>query len=72
MKIVYEKGKCIGCGSCETICPKYWKLNEEGKADLIGSANQPNGDQELIIKEIACNKDAADSCPVECIKIVDE
>jgi len=59
-KIVYEREKCIGCGSCENVCPKYWKVSQDGKAEFLGS-------QEM--EEIGCNKEAVDVCPVQCIKI---
>ena len=64
MKIILEREKCIGCGSCEALCSKYWKLVEDGKVNLSGSKNN-----ELDIKEIECNQEAADACPVQCIKI---
>jgi len=67
-KIILEVQKCIGCGSCEAVCSKYWKLEENGKANLAGS--QPNGENfELEVKEIGCNREAAETCPVQCIKV---
>ncbi len=67
-KIILEVPKCIGCGSCEAVCPKFWKLGEEGKAKLAGSV--PNGDNfELEVKNIECNSEAAETCPVQCIKV---
>lgn len=67
-KIVYEVQKCIGCGSCEAVCSKFWKLGDDGKAQLLGS--QPVGENfELEIKNIECNSDAVETCPVQCIKI---
>ena len=59
-KIILEREKCIGCGSCEAVCPKYWKVADDGKANFLGSEE---------LKEVECNKEAADSCPVQCIKI---
>ncbi len=67
-KIVLEVQKCIGCGSCEAVCSKFWKLGEDGKVQLLGS--QLNGDNfELEVKNIECNSEAAENCPVQCIKI---
>jgi ferredoxin len=59
-KIILEREKCIGCGSCEAVCPKNWKLQEDGKANYLGA---------IETKEIGCNQEAADNCPVQCIKI---
>ena len=69
MKIVQEHEKCIGCGSCVAICPKYWEILDNGKAKIIGSKKiGPNF--ELEIDKIGCNQGAADACPVQCIKVI--
>ena len=48
---------CIGCGTCESICPKVFKL-ENGKSTVIA----PDcGDCD-------CQK-AVDSCPVSAISL---
>lgn len=58
-RIVYiDEEECIGCGSCEEICPEVFKLNEETeKAEFI----KPEGSPEELIEE------AIETCPVECI-----
>ena len=57
-KIVIDKTKCIGCGTCAAICPSIFNLGEDGKAAVKpGSQDQ------------ACVKEAVDSCPVGAIKI---
>lgn len=60
MKLTIDQKKCIGCGSCAAICPEYFRMNSKGKSELIKK------DAKEISKEL---KDAADSCPVQCIKI---
>lgn len=64
MKIVQEHEKCIGCGSCVAICPKYWEIGDDGKAKLINSQ-----ENELEVEKLECNQEAADACPVQCIKV---
>ena len=59
MKIVVDKTKCIGCGTCIAIAPKSFKFGEDGKSEPI----EPPGDEEEKIKE------AAESCPVQAINI---
>jgi len=54
--IKVDKKVCIGCGSCEAICPEVFKL-KQGKAEV------------KIQKNIDCVKEAAQSCPVDAIKI---
>jgi ferredoxin len=67
-KIILERQKCIGCGSCEAVCPKYFKLVEDGKATLLGSKSQGEN-FELEVKETGCTQQAAENCPVQCIKV---
>ena len=62
MKIVIDKDLCIGCGTCVVIAPKSFKLNNEGKAEVI----EPQEDGESKVKE------AIDSCPVSAIKSTDQ
>lgn len=57
MSIKVNKDLCIGCGTCEVLCPVAFKLNSEGKAEVVG---QDGAD---------CAKNAAESCPVQAIEI---
>lgn len=57
-KIIQDRGACIGCGACAAVCPDNW--------EMAGDKSKPKKNQ---IKEMGCNKEAADSCPVQCIKI---
>jgi len=27
-----DKEKCIGCGTCQSICPEVFEIDDEGKA----------------------------------------
>ena len=70
-KIIHEHEKCIGCGSCVALCPRYWEMAEDGKARLLNSKkNLGTKNDELEIKKIECNQEAANACPVQCISIV--
>lgn len=53
---------CIGCGTCVVIAPKSFKLDKEGKAEVI----VPLGDDEATLE------DAANSCAVSAITFVEE
>ncbi len=56
--VVIDEDECIGCGTCEELCPDVFRLNEETeKAEVI----DPEGGPEDLIEE------AMDSCPVACI-----
>lgn len=57
-KVYIDEEECIGCASCEEICPEVFKLNEDTeKAEVIN----PEGGPEDLIEE------AIETCPVECI-----
>jgi ferredoxin len=58
-KITQDREACIGCGACVAICEENWKMAEDNKSEPIKT--------ELDV--IGCNQEAADSCPVQCIKI---
>lgn len=67
-KIRLERDKCISCGACQAVCPNYWQIADDGKINLLGSQKQ--GENEILeVGDIACNRDAADTCPVQCIII---
>lgn len=76
-KIVQKYDECIGCGSCVVVCPKFWTMSatsadmeETGKAKLINGKKNKEGDYELEVEKIGCNKEAVEVCPVQIIKIV--
>ena len=50
-----DKEKCIGCGLCASVCEEVFKMNEDGKSEVISD------------KKLPCVKEAIDSCPVEAI-----
>lgn len=73
MKIIHEKNKCIGCGACAALCSKMFEMDETGMAHMISSTVNPKTkNYELEGKIPACAKEAADSCPVEIIHIVEK
>jgi ferredoxin len=58
MAVHVDEDECIGCGTCEEICPEVFRLNTETeKAEVI----MPEGGPEDLIEE------AIDSCPASCI-----
>ena len=68
MKIKLEHEKCIGCGSCQALCPKYFELESDGKSHIKGAAE--NGIvYELEVEKIECAESAAEACPAQCIHI---
>jgi ferredoxin len=67
-KVIHEKEKCIGCGACVAVCPNFWEMGDDGKSHLKKSKKKGNN-FELEVKNAACNKDAENTCPVQCIHV---
>jgi len=59
-KAKVNKDLCIGCGTCEQLCPEVFKLNEEGKSEIVASECGTCNCQEVV-----------DSCPVSAISLED-
>lgn len=69
-KIILQREKCIGCGSCAAVCPEYFELAEDGKSAIKGSQRDPKtGEDTLEVDKIKCAESAAEACPVQCIHI---
>ena len=72
-RVEYDREGCIGAIACEAVFPDRWKVTE-GKADLKDAKkNHDNTKQVLEIdeKELKLMKEAAESCPVNVIHIID-
>lgn len=67
--IKLESEKCIGCGSCAAVCPKYFLLKEDGKSSVVGAVRDAAGNDELETDKLECAEAAAEACPVQCIQI---
>jgi len=53
-----DEEKCIGCGSCASICEGVFEM-KEGKSHVKKGQDK---------SKAPCVKEAADSCPVSTIK----
>ena len=58
-KVQVDKDKCIGCGSCAAICPANFVIEKDGKAHSIKEK----------VENLGCNQIAAETCPVEAIRV---
>lgn len=58
-KIEHDVEACIGCGACIAVCDNWVMDGDKAK------------EVKTELDEIGCNQDAVDSCPVDCIKIVE-
>lgn len=72
MKIILERKNCIGAGTCAALCPEFFEMAGDGKANLKGSkVNKETGNLELEIKDSECAAGAAQGCPALAIKVVE-
>lgn len=69
VKVILDRDVCIGCGSCQALCPKYWEMADDAKVNLLGSKKTDGEKYELEIANPECNQQAAEACPVQCIHI---
>ena len=74
IKVIHERNICIGCCACESIAPKFWVMNKDNKADLIGATKETDKEESYVleIKEMEGNMEAAESCPVNCIHVEED
>jgi ferredoxin len=68
-KIIHQRDKCIGCGTCVAVCPSFWHMGDDGKASLKDAKDVGEGKFELVVDNPGCNKDAASACPVQIITV---
>jgi len=67
IKVILEVDKCIGCGFCEAVCPEYWEL--QGEKTALKGSKKIGKNFELELDKAGCCEEAANGCPVQCIKI---
>ena len=73
-QILHDRPNCIGCAACAAVAPDFWTMSEDGKSDIVGCKKRDDEYEELDIEEknFRENKEAADSCPVNVIHIVNK
>ena len=71
ISVSQKREDCIGCGACTAFAPNNWSMNDnDGKADLKDAVEK--GDMmvaEVDEDQLEENKQAADACPVQIIKV---
>lgn len=68
-KVILDRDACIGCGSCQALCPKYWEMADDAKVNFLGSKKMEGEKYELELEDAGCNQQAEEACPVQCIHI---
>lgn len=65
MRPVVDEDLCIGCGSCEEICPDVFEVGDDGISHVIAV------DPEAMCAQAGCCEEAAEECPVDAISLID-
>ena len=61
MNVVVDQDVCIGCGSCEEICPAVFHVSEiTGKSEVMDSE---------ACEYAGCCEAAEENCPVDAITL---
>ncbi len=69
MKLILEIDKCIGCGTCNALCKKFFELEEDGKSHIINAKKIGNNEELEISEAVGCVKESIESCPTKCIHL---
>jgi len=59
-KPIVNQETCIGCGTCESVCPAVFKIDGGGKAQVQEADYEANKD---------CIQESIDTCPVNAISL---
>jgi ferredoxin len=66
MRPVVDESLCIGCGTCEEICPDVFEVGDDGFSHVIAIG------PEATCAAAGCCEEAAEECPVSAISLVDD
>ncbi|MBC8495739.1 ferredoxin [archaeon] len=65
-KVENKVEDCIGCGACAAICDNFEMV------EINGEEKAKPKKEEIDESELETNKEAAESCPIEVIKITEK
>ena len=68
-KIVHQREKCLGCGACAAVCPKFFEIDKKDGLANLKNSKKIGDNFELELKKVNCLKEATEICPVKIIKI---
>ncbi|MFH1591484.1 MAG: ferredoxin [archaeon] len=73
-KINHNRPDCIGCAACAAVAPETWEMKDDGKSSIIGGSTDDKEWEHMDFPEeqFEKQKEAADSCPVNVIHIIDK
>ena len=60
MKIKIDQETCIGCGSCQAVCPDVFEMKGDDNKAYV---------KENEVDKVECVQEAIDICPVQAIEV---
>ena len=71
VRIMYQRGKCIGCNSCVEAAPNRWRVSKkDGRCNLIEGKEKKGMFRALVgMDEYYQNLQAGANCPVKIIRV---
>jgi ferredoxin len=72
MNVTIDRAECVSCGSCWDTCPDLFEQDPEDSFSRIREPFRTNNTAEGKVPEDreSCAQEAADSCPVQIIRII--
>jgi ferredoxin len=62
-RLTVDKGRCIGCGTCEAVCPEVFAVGSDKVAHVTDTGQART--------QTLCAAEAAEACPQRAIVEVD-
>lgn len=68
-KIEIDREKCIACGTCYSLDPVHFEPSENLKSKVVDGITNEKSEGDFDDENIEDAQEAADSCPVNAIKV---
>ena len=61
IKVEIDHDLCIGCGTCESVCPEVFEIRDDGKSHVKEGVD--------LEEHVDAIKEAEDDCPEQAIVV---
>ena len=74
-RVEIDKNACQGFGACVELCPQFFQLSDADGKSSMEEAKEIMKENEVVaetleLDELACIREAAETCPFNAIHIV--
>ncbi|MBU2081912.1 ferredoxin [Patescibacteria group bacterium] len=67
-KIIHQREKCLGCGACAAVCPKFFEIDKKDSLANLKNSKKVGDNFELESEKIGYIKEATEICPIKIIR----